>query len=578
VSDDSFVDEVRPRSRVQRGKVCSVPVQEARIVALPAGGLKHRRSILGPADADAAANRPPPHGLPDMHLTQSKPIGRVIFVGAGPGQPDLLTIRAADCLRHADVVVHDALVPAYVLDILPPAVERIPVPRDTADQHDPGEAIGHLLAGLAAGGRTVVRLKGGDPSVFARLAEELQPLRDGGIPVEIVPGVTAVLAAAAAAGVPLTSRSAASSLTILTGHEADEKAAGVDFQTLAGLPGTLAIYMGVEQADKWSRSLLAAGKPADTPVTIVSRCSWPDQTVAVTSLGRCAADFQQHRWPAPAVIIVGEVAQATAGPSRAVRPLAGRRVLLTRPAGQGEELASLIRSQGGECVHLPLIRIDPPPTWEPLDAAIRTADTFDWIVFASVNGVRSFSDRLRAAGRDARALGTARLAAIGPATREELERSGFACDLTPDLYRSEGLAEALGRSVRRGRFLVVRADRGRDVLRREWEEQGHHVAEVVAYSSRIADAPDAAALQSLDRLGIDWVTVTSSLIAEAAARLLGERLRAWRIASISPVTSATLEQLGFAPTVEAGQASGDSLVDAMTRWEIAHAEKSPRRA
>jgi uroporphyrinogen III methyltransferase/synthase len=513
-----------------------------------------------------------------MHLTQPKHVGRVIFVGAGPGQPDLLTVRAAECLRRADVVVHDALVPTSVLDTLPSSVERIPVPRDAAERHDPGEAVGHLLAGLAAAGRTVVRLKGGDPSVFARLAEELQPLRDCGIAVEIVPGVTAALAAAAAAGVPLTSRSAASSLTILTGHEADEKSASVDFRTLAELPGTLAIYMGVDQADKWSRSLLAAGKPAETPVTIVSRCSWPDQTVAVTTLGQCAADFEKHRWPAPAVIIVGEVAQAAAGPPGRGRSLAGRRILLTRPAGQGEELASLIRSQGGECVHLPLIRIEPPPTWAALDAAIGAADTFDWIVFASVNGVRSFSERLRAAGRDARTLGTARLAAIGPATREELERSGLACDLTPVLHRSEGLAEALGQSVHRGRFLVVRADRGRDVLRREWESRGHHVEEVVAYTSRIADAPDATALRSIDRLGIDWVTVTSSLIAEAAVRLLGGRLRDWRIASISPVTSATLARLGFATTVEAETATGESLVEAMARWEIAHAEESSRRA
>jgi siroheme synthase len=200
---------------------------------------------------------------------------------------------------------------------------------------------------LALEGRTVVRLKGGDPAVFGRLSEELGPVREAGIRVEIVPGVTAAAAAAAAAGIPLTSRSAASSLTILTGHEASEKREGIDFQSIAALPGTLAIYMGVEQVERWSKGLLSAGKPSDTPVTIVSHCSWPDQRIAVSTLARCAADFKQHDWPAPAVVIVGEVAQPVDGPSAvAIRgPLAGRRVLNTRPAAQGDDVDALVRAR-----------------------------------------------------------------------------------------------------------------------------------------------------------------------------------------------------------------------------------------
>jgi len=512
-----------------------------------------------------------------MHANGDTPLGRVVFVGAGPGHPDLLTIRASECLRRAEVVVHDALVPWQLLETLAPSVERIPVPRGDSADPDPGETTGRLLADLAGAGRFVVRLKGGDPAVFARLAEEVQPLREAGIPMEIVPGVTAALAAAAAAGVPLTSRSSASSLTILTGHEAGEKEEGIDFRSLAGLSGTLAIYMGVEQADAWSRGLIAAGTPADTPVTVVSRCSWPDQQVAVTSLGDCAADFERHRWLPPAIVIVGNVARAAARTAGDRRPLAGRRILLPRPAGQGDDFISLVGSLGGGCIHLPLIRIEHPPSWEPLDAAIAAADTFDWIMFASANGVRSFAGRLKAAGRDARALGTSRLAAIGPATRAELERAGLACDLTPEQYRSEGLAAALCRSVIGGRFLLVRADRGRDVIRRELEAMGHHVSEVVAYSSRAVDALDAATLDRIDRDGIDWIVVTSSLIAEAAAALLGHRLRHWKIASISPVTSSTLARTGLAATVEAAEATGESLVEAIVQWELAHPADSPRR-
>ncbi|MCX7401823.1 MAG: uroporphyrinogen-III C-methyltransferase [Planctomycetia bacterium] len=509
-----------------------------------------------------------------MHATDASQHGKVFFVGAGPGNPDLLTIRAVECLRSADVIVYDSLVPQELLDAIAQTTERIPVPRDACDQHDPGEMAGHLLTRLAASGRAVVRLKGGDPSVFARLAEELQPLRDAGILYEIIPGVTAALAAAAAAGVPLTSRSAASSVTILTGHEADENAGGIDFHLLADLPGTLAIYMGVEQAEKWSRSLLAAGKPADTPITIVSRCSWPDQQVAVTSLGQCAADFARYRWPPPAVVIVGEVAQLPHASVLDERPLHRRRVLVTRPTGQGGDITSLVATLGGECLQIPTIRIEPPPSWHELDRAIRDAGSFDWIVFASVNGVRAFVSRLRATGMDGRALGTARLAAIGPATKQELEQSGFVCDLTPESYRSEGLIDALGQSLRAGRFLLIRADRGRELLRQELHSQGHDVCEVVAYASQPVEAIDPVTLEMLDTMQIDWITVTSSLVAESTIRLFGNRMQGWKIASISPITSLALTQAGFAPTVEAVRSTGANLVEAMAQWELAHTEDS----
>lgn len=506
--------------------------------------------------------------------------GSVLFVGAGPGDPALLTVRAVECLRRADVVVYDTLVPGAVLDMVAPAVERLAVPRDGREgDHDPGEATGRLLARLAAEGRTVVRLKGGDPAVFGRLSEEMAPVRDAGIPVEIVPGITAAAAAAAAAGIPLTSRSAASSITIVTGHEASDKREGIDFRALAALPGTLAIYMGVEQVGRWSSELLSAGKPALTPVTIVSHCSWPDQRIAVSTLAGCAADFERHNWPSPAVVIVGEVAQTVdviaVTPARG--PLAGRRVVNTRPPGQGEDLESLIRAAGGSCLGVPAIRIGPPASWQPLDDAIREAGSFDWIVFASANGVRGFVGRLREAGLDGRALGTARLAAIGPATRQELERAGFSCDLTPEEFRSEGLVSAFGKAPGPARFLLVRANRGRDLMRRELESMGHAVTEVSAYSSEPVTTLDSATAAAIDQAPVDWITVTSSLIAESAVQLFGPRIRQWRIASLSPITSAALRTCGIDPTVEAATAVSDSLVAAMANWETAHATHPDRR-
>jgi uroporphyrinogen III methyltransferase/synthase len=504
-----------------------------------------------------------------MPFSRLPSAGRVSFVGAGPGAPDLLTLRAIDRLRAAEVIVYDALVPLRVLDEINMSAERIPVAREQESRPNPGVATGRLLARLALEGRTVVRLKGGDPSVFARLAEELEPLRQAGIQAEFVPGVTAALAAAAAAGVPLTSRDVASSLTIVTGREADEKADGIDFRSLAAVSGTLVIYMGVEQAARWSRELMAAGKNPETPVTVVSRCSWPDQQVGTTTLAACAADFARQGWQSPAAVIVGVAAAAEAG------PLAGRLVLVTRPLGQEMELVAAVRSAGGECLHVPVIRIADPPTWQPLDDAIARADTYDWIVFASSNGVRGFVGRLRAAKLDGRRLGSARLAAIGPATRRQLEESGFHCDLTPDSFRSEGLVAALGGQLRRGRFLLVRADKGRDVLRRGLEALGHHVDEVVAYESRPVQMLDPDRLAVIDRLPIGWITLTSSSIAEAAVALFGERMRRWKIASLSPVTSAALEQAGFRPTVEATEATAAGLVDAILRREESPAGLRP---
>ena len=494
-----------------------------------------------------------------MSNSSARPSGLVSFVGAGPGAPELLTLQAVERLRAADVVVHDELVPVRLLELIGATAERIAVVRDESALPDPGAATGRLLARLAAEGRTVVRLKGGDPAVFARLTEELEPLRQAGVRVEFVPGVTAALAAAAAAGVPLTSRDAASSLTIVTGREAGSNPDGVDFTALASLPGTLVVYMGVEQAERWSHALLQAGRPGDTPVTVVSRCSWPDQRIASTTLAACAADFARERWQAPAVAIVGAAARA----GGACGPLRGRRVLVVRPSGQEHEAASLVRAAGGECVHIPVIRIVDPPSWAPLDAAIGRLDTYDWIVFASVNGVSGFMKRLRAAGRDGRALGTARLAAIGPATRRAIEEAGFSCDLTPDTFRSEGLAETLAGTCRGGRFLIVRADKGRAVLERDLEAAGHLVDRVVAYVSEPVAAVDPATIAALDRVPVDWILLTSSAIAESAARLFGTRLGRWRIASISSVTSEAIGRLGLRPTVESEESTIESLLHAI---------------
>lgn len=520
---------------------------------------------------------PPPPGHAAPSPDGAGRGARVSIVGAGPGDPGLLTLRGLERLRDAECVVHDALIPEALLDAAAPQAERIRAPRESGDP-DPGGATGRLLVELARRGRRVVRLKGGDPSVFARYAEETKALEEAGIPFETVPGVTALLAAAAAAGVPLTRRDGASHLTLVTGHEAGEKGTALDYRQLALLPGTLAFYMGVAKAPHWAAELVASGRPADSPVLIVSRCSWPDERVGRTTLGALATGAAEFPGHPPALVIVEPArgdhrpADRTSPPParrNAAAPLAGRRVLLTRPDGQGEEIAGAVAALGGTCLRAPLVRITAPTTWEPLDAAIRAADTFDWIVFASANGVRGFDERLRAAGRDARALGTARLAAIGPATARALGDARLACDLEPARSDSEGMLEALLPTLHGGRVLLVRAERGREVLRVGLETAGNAVTEAAAYAARPVERLDPELEALLADTPIDWVTVTSGVVAQTAARLFAGRLGGWRIASISPITSRVLEGLGFPPDCEAATPCGAALVEAMAFWESA---------
>ncbi len=511
---------------------------------------------------------------------------RVRFIGAGPGPVDLLTVRAMRAIEAADVVVHDLLVHASVLALVPSSARLVPVSRDSiavGEMGDAGLETGRALRDLASAGKNVVRLKGGDPTVFARLAEEMQPLREAGIDVEIVPGGTAAVAAAAAACIPLTSRTHASAVALVTGHQAGENG-GLDLGRLAAMPGTLVFYMGVERLEEWSLRLVAAGRRGDTPVAIVSQCGWQGERILLTTLADASEAASRHSMVSPAVAIVGEVVGEVVGESgrprddagplpraaaaRLDRPLVGRRVVVTRPEGQADELAARLAALGAECLSVPAIRIEPPTSWEPMDAAIRDISAFDWVVFSSGNGVTAFVERLRTMGRDGRHLGTVRLAAVGAKTAAALAAAGFSCDLAPSTaYSAESLAGLLVNGPPSRRFLLVKADRGRDVLARRLAAAGHHVREVVAYRSIDVASIDPAVADSLARRPADWITLTSPAIASASIRLLGDRLAGVRIASLSPLTSEAIRAAGREPAVEAAAATAESLTAAIVTCE-----------
>jgi uroporphyrinogen III methyltransferase/synthase len=513
-----------------------------------------------------------PSPRPRSAAAAMEPTACVWFVGAGPGAADLLTVRAARVLESADVVLYDELVPPHLLGTLRPEVERIPVCRDdpssTAPLADAGVAVGNLLVELARTGRRVVRLKGGDPLVFARFSEEILPLQHAGMTYEVVPGVTAATAAAAAIAAPLTSRERASCVTLITGHRSggveQSEARRDDFARLAALPGTIVVYMGLEKVDRWTQSLLDAGESGDRPVAVISRCSWPDERRRLTTLKKLRDDATIRTWPSPALIIVGDVVAhaADSRPPHTSPPLAGQRVLITRPAAQASEVLTLLHAAGAYGVCLPTVEILPPESWEPLDEAILEASAFDWIVFSSKNGVEAFADRLLRAG-DARLLGTARLAAVGPRTAEALAARSLACDLVPPTHSAAGLCECFADEPPGRRFLLIQADRGRDTLQQDLTARHHNVHRVTAYRSRDISQLDATAAALLDKHPIDWVMLSSPAITASAMRLLGPRLAHWKTACNSQASADLLVAHGLHPTVVSETPSMDALVAAM---------------
>jgi uroporphyrinogen III methyltransferase/synthase len=498
----------------------------------------------------------------------SHPRGKVFLVGGGPGDPDLLTLRGAQCLASADVVLYDYLINPNVLAHARESAELICVGRHGRDRILSQNEINALMVEHAQAGRQVVRLKGGDPIVFARIAEEIASLEAAGLAYEIVPGITSALAVGSYAGIPLTQGDTASAVALVTGHERDDKPQALDYAGLARFPGTLVFYMGITTAEHWAAALVAEGKSAETPVAIVRRVSMPDQQTIRCTLATVAAEIKQHKLRPPALIIVGDVARAaTLHDWFSARPLFGKRVLVTRAAHQAPELVTKLSSLGADVLVQPAIEIGPPDDWTPVDHAIKRLPSLDWLVFSSSNGVRSFLDRLLQT-RDLRALAGLRIAAIGPGSAEELARYHLRADVVPEEYRAEALADSLKSEAARGaRFLLIRASRGREVLAEQLAGQGGHVEQVVVYTSRDVAAAEPEVLSQLADGKIDWVTVTSSAIARSVVRLLGEGLRRTRLVSISPITSAALSELGHEVSAEANPYTMAGLVAALLAAE-----------
>ena len=502
-----------------------------------------------------------------MPVTSPAFPGTVYLVGGGPGDPGLLTLRAAELIRRADVLVYDALVNPAILEMRSPGAELVHVGKRGGEPSPRQPEINALLVGLAHRHGAVVRLKGGDPFVFGRGGEEALALAEAGIPFEVVPGITAGIAASAYAGIPVTHRGVAPSVALVTGHEDPEKeGADLDWEHLARGVGTVVLYMGVGRMRANFARLVEAGRAEETPAAAIQWGTYPRQRVVTGTLRTLPGLAEEAGIGAPAIVVVGEVVALRDHLAwRETKPLFGRRIVVTRARAQASDFAAALEALGAEVVQFPTIRILDPADPEPLRAAASEADRFDWIVFTSVNGVGRFWSALREAGRDTRSLAGVSLCAIGPATGAAIEMEGAHPDLVPERFVAEAVVEALDREteLRGSQILLPRAEEARSVLPDALRERGAEVVEVVAYRT-IPDGAEADQVRERLRAGeIDLLTFTASSTVRNFVEMAGTEIGRAEVASIGPITSATARELGLPVHVEAAEHTIPGLLEAI---------------
>jgi uroporphyrinogen III methyltransferase/synthase len=494
----------------------------------------------------------------------------VFLVGAGPGHPELVTVRAVNCLAQADLVLYDRLVSARILDYAPTHAERVCVTQLAEHHRDRGSRVHEIMVAAARQGKRLVRLKGGDPFLFGRGGEEAEFLRQAGIPFEIVPGVTAGIAAGIFTGIPLTHRFFSSAVALVTGHEVSDKdESALDWAILSRFSGTLVFYMGFARLPKIVHSLIHHGKDPTTPAAMVRLASTAEQQTVEAPLKDLPAKVAAAGLTSPAILLVGPVVALRSKLAWfEQRPLFGKRVLVTRPRHQALDLVRRLEGLGANPVVLPVVDVGPPKDWGPVDQAIAGLADYQWLVFTSTNGVQAFFQRLRKNGRDLRTLGNIRLAVIGPGTADALRQYHLEPDLVPPQYRSESLALALSEKAQGQRILLARADRGRDLLRAQLSRVAT-VDPIVVYSQENVVDPNSEVFNYLRRGEIDFVTLTSTNIAKAFFKNLDgdcrEHIRRGKtkLISISPVTSAEIKQLGFPVAAEATEYTMAGVVEAL---------------
>ncbi len=500
--------------------------------------------------------------------------GKVFLVGAGPGDPGLLTVRGKDCLEQADAILYDYLANPALLSHARSDAEQLYVGRRGKGTYPQQESINRLLIERAQAGKTVVRLKGGDPFVFGRGGEEAEALAAAGVDFEVVPGVTAAVAAPAYAGIPVTHRTLASTVTVVTGHEDPEKpSTTLEWAKLATRHGTLVFLMGMKNLAAITTNLKAEGKAGSTPVAIIRWGTRSSQQTVVGTLDTIVEKAAAAKMEPPTVIVVGEVVQLRPTLNWfEQRPLFGKRVLMTRAKEQAGELAARLAEYGAEPIEAPTIQIVPPIDWTPVDHAISKMSTYDWVIFTSVNGVNRFMTRLFAKGLDSRCLAGRQICCIGPRTALELEKFGLKADVVPAEYQAEGVLETLkGQNMKRVRVLIPRAEVARKLLPDELRLAGAQVDVVHVYRTLVPSQDVEAWRQELQAGLVHIITFTSSSTVRNFVTMLGGMdamkplVQSVALAAIGPITGQTIEEYGLTVSIMPRENTIPALVDAIAQ-------------
>lgn len=498
--------------------------------------------------------------------------GLVYLVGAGPGDAELITMKAVRCLREAEVVVYDRLADPRILNYAPPEAEKIYVGKASSQHTMRQDDINQLLVRLAQAGKRVVRLKGGDPYVFGRGGEEVLALVEAGQAFEVVPGITSAVAVPSYAGIPVTHRGVAASFAVVTGHEDPDKTeSSHNWKQLATAVDTLIFLMGVENLPYITKQLMDNGRSGETPAAVIRWGTKPEQRTLVTTLANAVEDVKKAGLTPPAIFLVGDVVRLRDSLSWfEKRPLFGKRIVVTRARAQASVLTEKLERLGATVLEAPAIAIAAPDSYQPLDEAIQTLASYQWLVFTSVNGVDAFFARLHAAGKDTRALGSVKVAAIGAETAFRLQGYGVQPDVVPFEFRAEGVWAAMEPLVQKGqKVLIPRAEVARDFLPKKLTEAGLAVHVVSAYKT-VLDASVKNELKAALEAGeIDMVTFTSSSTVTNLLALLDNNtdlLSKVSLASIGPVTAETCYKHHLEPALIADEFTIPGLVEAITAY------------
>jgi uroporphyrinogen III methyltransferase/synthase len=504
----------------------------------------------------------------------------IYLVGSGPGDPGLFTLKGLGCIREADAIVYDRLAPEVLLEHAKPGAELIYVGKKPGNPSMTQEEINGLLVELGRAGKTVVRLKGGDPYVFGRGGEEALTLVEGGIPFEVVPGVTSGIAAPAYAGIPVTHRGISASVAFVTGHEDPAKdGSDADWNRIANGADTLVLYMGVGRLREISSELIFAGRRPDTPVAVVRWGTVLEQHTVTGTLEDIADKVVKANLKPPAITVVGGVVSLReAGLDwYERRPLFGRHIVVTRARAQAGELSAELKKLGAEVLEFPTIEIHPPEDFGPLDAAIRDLDSFAWLIFTSVNGVEAFMARLAHHELDLRAVPRgAKIAAIGSATAQRIREIGLRVDVVPREFRAEALIEEVtGDSLAGRRILIPRARAAREILPEKLREAGAEVVVAPAYESVPSSGGKDELAKGLGAGQVDCVTFTASSTVENFIRAFGAKaatrlLAGTRVACIGPITADTARKHGIRVDVEAREYTISGLIEAVVDYFVDH--------